>query len=136
MSDGLTYEQAAAMLGCHVSNVAKLIRKGDLTSSGQRGASLNREQFEAPAERRAAERAAKAVCLPRKYQRVDLPPDPDHEWLSSGQVAELLGVTRPAVQGRIHRGTLPAVENGGRFWVRRDHLEQVGPARLVRRASC
>jgi hypothetical protein len=28
----LAYEQAAAILGCHFSNVAKLIRKGELTS--------------------------------------------------------------------------------------------------------
>ena len=28
MSHGLTYEQAAAILGCHVSNVAKLVYKG------------------------------------------------------------------------------------------------------------
>ena len=65
MSDGLTYEQAAAILGCHFSNVAKLIRKGDLTSTGKRGASLNREQVEALAERRAAEREAKANRPPR-----------------------------------------------------------------------
>ena len=37
MSEGVTYEQAAAILGCHFSNVAKLIRKGDLTSTGKRG---------------------------------------------------------------------------------------------------
>jgi hypothetical protein len=36
MSPRLTYEQAAAILGCHFSNVAKLVRKGDLTSSGKR----------------------------------------------------------------------------------------------------
>jgi hypothetical protein len=28
----VTYEQAAAILGCHVSNVPKLIRKGQLTA--------------------------------------------------------------------------------------------------------
>ena len=133
MSDGLTYEQAAAILGCHFSNVAKLIRKGDLTSTGKRGASLSREQVEALAERRAAERAARAARPPRKSQRVDHRPDQEHEWLSPRQVAVLLGVTRPAVQGRIHRGTLPATENAGRFWVRRDLLEQVEAARLVRK---
>jgi len=37
MSRGLTYEQAAAILGCHFSNVAKLVRKGELTSTGKRG---------------------------------------------------------------------------------------------------
>ena len=54
----------------------------------------------------------------------------DCERLSPRQVAELLGVTRPTVQSRIHRGTLPAAENGGRPWVRRDLLEQVEAARL------
>lgn len=59
-------------------------------------------------------------------------PDADHEWLSPRWVAELLRVTRPAVMGRIHRGKLPAVENGGRFRRRQDLLEQVEAARLVR----
>jgi hypothetical protein len=45
----------------------------------------------------------------------------------------LVSYANPAVQKRIHRGTLPATENGGRFWVRRDLLEQVEAARLVRK---
>ena len=77
MGDALTYEQAAAILDCHVSNVAKLIRKGDLASTGKRGASLDREQVEGLAESRAAERAARAARSPRKYQRVDHRPDHD-----------------------------------------------------------
>ena len=63
----------------------------------------------------------------------DLRPDHDHEGLSPRRVAELLGVKTASGQGRIHRGTLPAEDNGGRFWVRRDHLEQVEAARLVRK---
>jgi len=112
-------------------NVAKLIRKGDLTFTGKRGASLDREQVEALAERRADERAARAVRSPRIHQRVDYHPDQEHEWLSVPQVAGLLGVTPPAVSGRIHRGTLPATEKAGRFWVRWDLLEQVEAVRLV-----
>jgi len=34
VSDALTYVQAAAILGCHVSNVANLVAKGQLTSPG------------------------------------------------------------------------------------------------------
>ena len=49
------------------------------------------------------------------------------------QVAELLGVTKKAVMGRIHRGKLPAVENHEWYWVRADHLELVERARLVGR---
>ena len=82
MSDGPTYEQAAAILGCHFSNVAKLIRKGDLTSTGKRGASLSREQVEALAERRAAERAARRARSPRKYELTG-----DPEWDAKAQVA-------------------------------------------------
>ena len=132
MSDGLTYEQAAAILGCHFSNVAKLIRKGDLTSTGKRGASLNRSRSRPwPSAGCRASGQSRPVTPQVSARRPR--PDHEHEWLSPRQVAELLGVTRPAVQGRIHRGTLPAVENGGRFWVRRDLLEQVEAARLVRK---
>ena len=47
ISRGLTKSRQPQSLGCHCSNVAKLIRKGDLTSTGKRGASLSREQVEA-----------------------------------------------------------------------------------------
>jgi len=35
----------------------------------------------------------------------------------------MVGITKPAILKRIHRGKLPAVQDGGRFWVRYDHLE-------------
>ena len=78
MSHALTYAQAAAILECHLSNVAKLVAKGQLTSRGQvRDGALDRPEVEALAERRAAKRAAKTTRSPRKYQRVDH--RPDHE---------------------------------------------------------
>jgi excisionase family DNA binding protein len=131
MIERVSYEEAARILECHVSNVAKLVAKGQLTSTGRRGASFDRAQVEALAERRRQDRATPRA--PRSRQRADPRPDTDHEWLSLREVAQLLGVTRPAVSGRIHRGRLPAVENRGRYWVRRDLLEQVEAARLVRK---
>ena len=123
MPQGVTYEEAAAILGCHLSNVAKLIRKGELTSTGKRGASLSREQVEALAERRAAEREAKAARSPRRYERVDLRPDHEHEWLSPRQVAELVGVTRPGgasvkqVQERLgHASPVITLETYSHLW--------------------
>ena len=130
MTNWVTYEQAAVILGCHVSNVPKLIGKGQLTSRGvsdRKLPSLSRAQVEALTERRAQARTSK----PAKTLRVDHRPDQVHEWLAIRQVAELLGVTRPAVMGRIHRERLPAVESGGSYWVRRDLLEMVEAARLV-----
>jgi hypothetical protein len=127
----ISYEQAAAILGCHVRSVAKLVAKGELTSSGKRGGSLDRENVEALAVRRAEERAARSARPPREYERVDHRPDQDHDWLTRCKVAKLLSVTIQGVRHRIHRGKLPAVENGGRLWVRRDLLEQVEAARLA-----
>ena len=133
MSQGLTYEQSAANLGCHFRNVAKLIRKGQMTARGYvRDDSLNRpSRSPGPTSRpgvRGAGRAPSAQLparrLPSRHRtRVAIP----------RQVAELLGVTRPEVRGRIHQGALQATENGGRLWIRRDLLEQLEAARLVRK---
>lgn len=132
MTTWVTYAEAAEILGCHVSNVAKLVEKGQLNSSGQRGASFDRNQVEQFALRREAKRQVRAQRS-RGYQRIDQRPDQNHDWLSPRQVAALLGVSPQAITRRIRTDRLPAVENGGRHWVRRDHLEQVEAARLVRR---
>lgn len=136
MSGGswITYAEAAVILGCHVSNVPKLVNKGELASHGGSRGALSRVEVEGLATRRAELREARLNRTVRStYRRVDHRPDHEHEWLSIREVAELVGVTRPAIQGRIHRGRLPAVENGGRYWVRADHLELVERARLVQR---
>ena len=61
------------------------------------------------------------------------PPDAVHEWLSSVQAAELLGVSTVAVNRRCRRGRLPFVEKAGRRWFRRDHPELVKRADLGKR---
>jgi hypothetical protein len=64
----LSYAEAATILGCHVSNnIPKLIAKGDLTSTGKRGASLDRAEVEALVERRVAERQARATTPARSW---------------------------------------------------------------------
>lgn len=128
----VTHATAAAILGCHISNISKLIDKGQLISTGQRGASLDRDSVEQLARRRDLERQALAQ-RPRGFQRMDPRPDCEHEWLSPRDVAELLGVTRRTVAYRIRTERLPGVEHRGRQWVRRDHLEQVEAARLARK---
>ena len=133
MSPWVTYDTAAAILGCHVSNVPKLIRKGELTSTGKRGVCLNRKQVEALAHLRAAEREERASRTPRMYQRIDHCPDHDHDWLSPGRSPNSSGSPSRRPSAASTASGLPAVENGGRFWVRRDHLEQVEAARLVRK---
>ena len=61
------------------------------------------------------------------------PPDEEHDWLTTAQAAEVMGVSRPAISQRARRGRLPFVEHDGRRWFRRDHLELVKHADLVKR---
>ena len=129
----ITQPQAAEILGCHVSLIGKLVAKGELTSRGRTGrASLDRDQvLELRAKR---EERAQAPKKPRRKRTGwSEPPDAEHDWLTSVQAAELLGVSAVAVNKRCRRGRLPFVEKAGRRWFRRDHLELVKHADLVKR---
>jgi excisionase family DNA binding protein len=128
----VTYAQAADILGCHVSAVPKMVRRGELNTRGRQRGALSREQVEELAYRRRTDRQrpkGRAHSRPRIDHRLDH----EHEWLTPCQVADLTGVTAVAVRRRIHRGRLPAVESGGRLWVRYDHLQLVERARLAGR---
>ena len=131
----ITQPQAAEILGCHVSLVAKLVARGELTSRGRHGrASLDRDQvLELRAEREQRAQAPKKP--PRKHTGRFEPTEVEHDWLTSVQAAELLGVSVVAVNKRCRRGRLPFVEKDGRRWFRRDHLELVKKADLVKRPA-
>ena len=130
----ITQAQAAEILGCHVSLIGKLVARGELTSRGRTGrASLDRDQvLEVLAER---EERSRARTPPRRRKGRFEPPDAEHDWLTSVQAAELLGVSVVAVNVRCRRGRLPFVEKAGRRWFRRDHLELVRHADLVKRPA-
>jgi hypothetical protein len=131
----ITQPQAAEILGCHVSLIGKLVAKGDLTSRGRTGrASLGGDQV---LKLRAAreERSRKPKNPPRQRKGWSEPPDAEHEWLTNVQAAELLGLSSVAVNKRCRGGRLPFVVKAGRRWFRRDHLELVKHADLVKRRS-
>lgn len=127
--------QAAEILGCHVSLIGKLVAKGKLTSRGRPGqASLDRDQvLRLRAERE--ERAREPKHPPRQRKGWSEPPDAEHDWMTSVQAAELLGVGVVAVNKRGRHGRLPFVEKVGRRSFRRDHLELVKHADLVERLA-
>ena len=131
----ITQTEAAEILGCHVSLIGKLIAKGQLTSGGRAGrASLDRDQvLELRAKRERRAQAPKKP--PRKRAGWAEPPDAEHDWLTSVQAAERLGVSAVAVNKRCRGGRLPFVEKAGRRWFRRDHLELVKHADLVKRPA-
>lgn len=131
----ITQQQAADLLGCHVSLIPKLIARGELASRGRVGrSSIDRDQvLELRAKRE--ERDKRPKPAPRQRTGRYDPPDSEHEWLTGAQAAELLGVSTVAVSKRCRRGRLPFVEKAGRRWFRRDHLELVRHADLVKRPS-
>src|SRR3954454_9782347 len=96
-------------------------------------ASLDRDQvLEVLAEREEQSRAR----TPRGQRKGRFePPDAEHDWLTSAQAAELFGVSVVAVNVWCRRGRLPFVEKAGRRWFRRDHLEVVRHADLVKRPA-
>ena len=130
----ITQPQAAEILGCHVSLIGKLVARGELTSRGRTGrASLDRDRvLKLRAERE--ERSREPRNPPRQRKGWSEPPDTAHDWLTSVQAAELLGVSTVMINKRSRRGRLPFVEKAGRRWFRRDHLELVRHADLVKRA--
>lgn len=128
----ITHAQAAVLLGCHISNIGKLVGKGQLHSTGMRGPGvgtldldevlhLREQRARLVASRRAAEEA----------RRQHDPPADGNEWLTTAQVAERLGVTRGAVTSRVRHDTVPHVRRGKRVWIRADHLEVWQRAKLV-----
>lgn len=138
VDEWITYRQAAEILDCGLSNIPKLIDKGHLHRRLQddgrrvRRACLNLAEVTQLAEQRRA-LAAQSKNPPRRYVRLDHRPDHEHLWLSPAEAANQIGVTAQAIRQRIKRGRLPAVENGGRVWVRADHFHAAEAARSAMR---
>ncbi len=131
----ITQPEAAEILGVHPQTVAKMVARGELTSRGQgvRG-SLDRDEVRAlgVARRDAADwREAERVALRRRV-RTGEPPDAGHESLRLGEAAAFMDVTEPAISQHARKGRLPFVEHEARRWFRRDHLELVKHADLVK----
>lgn len=133
-TDRVTFAQAAEILGCHVSNIPKLIAKGHLPvhhEDGRVRGHLERADVLQLAEARAAVAASPKVYV--RPQKPDRRPDTDHDGLTPAQAGRVVGITAQAIHQRIRRETLPAVQNQGRWWIRRDRLELVEHAHTARR---
>jgi hypothetical protein len=126
MAEWVTQREAAELLGVHPITVAKMVRRGDLTSRDERP-SLSRDQvFELASARRDA-------ALARARWRTSTgPPDDRHEWLLAPAAAAVLGCTETALYGRTTRGQVPYVVHGRRRWYRLDLLELVVRAQVAR----
>lgn len=132
-SQWVSFADAALLLGCTPGVVERLAREGwfERRTVYRALASLSRESVEAAVPRwhallAEAERARVARTRRRTAER---PPDDGQVWLDVATTALALGVTRSAVRQRIVRGTLPAVQEGRRWWLRRRDVEIVAASR-------
>lgn len=133
----ITHAQAAALLSCHPSNIAKLVKKGRLNSTGMRGpgaGTLDIEQVVQLREERLQAEAERRLRFDRTDPRPQGPPPElgDHDWLTPDQAGARLGITGTSVRFRAARGTIPHVRHGKRIWIRADHLEVWSHARAAR----
>ena len=60
-------------------------------------------------------------------------PREDDQWITSAEVAEILGVTQHRVRQLVARGLLPAVHHQGRWYFRHQQVEVVANAREARK---
>ena len=118
--DGITYAEAAGILGCAVSTVQQLVQRGELTPSGQPHSYRRLSRTE-------AEWLALARWRPRR-------PTVSLYWADTAQAAGMLGVTPGRVRQLCEAGRLPyEVAADGTRVFRREQLLTVANARLSRR---
>lgn len=133
----ITQRQAAEILGVGPSAVPKMVGRSKLHPRRQAGKepTLDLTEVEALRDRREAAVRTRATRHDREVSRQRTPPDDDHVWLSVPEAAELLGISRQAVNVRARKDQLSSVMKGDRRWIRRDLLEMSERARAVSRGE-
>lgn len=120
--DAITWRQAAQILGCSVSTVARLVRAGELS----RGPAWAHRQLSRP--------QVEAVALARYHPRRSAGRDP--YWLTSAQAARTLGVSPGRVRQLADAERIPyATTPKGQRLYRCKQLEVVANARPSRRLT-
>jgi predicted site-specific integrase-resolvase len=113
-TSGLSGAEAAEILGTSRQAVYRLVNTGVLPKSvAHQHGGLDRDDVE-------------RVALERWK--------PGHPyWITSSEVAQILGVNPARVRQIVARGFLPAVRRGHRWLYRRPQVEVIANARLARR---
>jgi excisionase family DNA binding protein len=120
---------AAKIAGCSPKTIAAAAKAGRIDQRRMpRGfPSISRDSVKAFASERrrlALDRERRSAQRPTSE-----PPDDKHEWLSSLEAAEVLGMSRRRVDQLARRESLPFTQVGRRRWFRRDHIDLVKRAR-------
>ncbi|GAA1909530.1 hypothetical protein GCM10009737_08530 [Nocardioides lentus] len=130
----VTQVEAARRLGCSPSHVQTLLRRGQLVrrpGPRDRGTpSVGAASVDELAGVLEEQRAARAAAAARRAVHGS-PPDDEHVWLDTDETAAVLGLSRPWVKARARQGRIPATKYGGKWWVRREHAEQIAAVRAA-----
>jgi len=131
----VSYARAAEIVGCSEPTISAYVARGRIAHrDGARARpSLDRTSVEefatwwgAELERREdAKAASRADRIAPKH------PDDGDVWLSTREVALMLGVTTAAINQMAARERLPATWSRGQRWFRRSHIEQITAARAA-----
>jgi hypothetical protein len=117
----LTWDEAAALVGCPVATIDWHKRQGRIRSRGRRARSLERasvEDFAVWWHAREAMRAERRSRRSTSHLRREL-----NGWVSTRDAADRLGVSMAAVIHRVDHGRLLGTRHGGRLWIRAEDLE-------------
>lgn len=146
----ITWVQAAELIGVSTTTINNMVRDGRLEHRpgprkqpsvslvSARQVAADRREAQRAAEEAAAERAQarrdRAARRAEAHAAANQPPDDGDVWLSMTETALLLGITKAAVRQKIAADRLPATRHGRRWWIRRQHAENLAAARAARRA--
>lgn len=125
-SQWVSMAQAAAVVGCAETTIQMAVKRGEIEQrvAHRTTPSLSRrsvEEYREARAKRALERAQR--------RKPSGPPDDDHVWLDSRTAGLVLGIGASRVRQLAEGERLPGVRRPGRWWFRRDHVEQCAAAR-------
>lgn len=116
-SQWLTWDEAAALVGCPVSTIDSHKRQGRIRSRGNRVRSLERASVEEFAQWWNARQDARRQRRERPRAHGWAPPEPQG-WLSSAAAGEVMGLSGSHVGYLVNNQRLPGTRRNGRLWVR------------------
>lgn len=126
----ISFETAAEILGCSVGTVTKYARQGRFVRPDRdqlRGKpSLALDSVLEFREQRITEQLAREK---RRQRRDTGPPDREHRWLRSTEVAEVLGISRSRVDQLVREGRVPFTRSGKLRWFRAEDIRVLRKAR-------
>ena len=127
--------EAARIAGVAHTTIGRYVELGVIVRRpGHRGLpSLSRRSVESFAEWWAARREAEGLRREAvRARRAEAEPPRDGEvWLDTRTAALVLGVSPVRVRQLIEEDRLPALNRGGRWWLRRCDVEQIAAVRAL-----